>query len=182
MGREASFELDCSDFSGSVTDFIKLLSSLGWSYYDDDNHAEYLPVGDRDSFDWQLGEITESGLYAIFDRKLRREETVGLVLYYRDTGHGITLLAADTSEILLIPNINRKTLDGDEDSVTDVNWYSEKIFQKLLWYDCGMVGFKFEEQSDSETEDEEESGIAELYEEPEKSEEKEEAEENEISD
>ncbi len=156
MGREASFELNCSDFSGSVTDFIKLLNSLSWSYYDDDNHAEYLPVGDSDSFDWQMDEITESGLYAIFDRKLQRGETVGLVLYYRDTGHGITLLAADTSEISIIPNINRKTWDGDEDSVTDVNWYAETIFQKLLWYDCGMKSFRFEESDDNDDEDNEE--------------------------
>ena len=131
MGREASFEMNCSDFSGSVTDFIKLLNSLGWSYYDEDNHAEYLPEGDRGSFDWQMEEITESALYAIFDRKLRQGETVGLVMYYRHTDHGITLLASDTSEISIIPNINRKTLDDDEDSITDVNWYAERIFQKL---------------------------------------------------
>lgn len=146
MGREASFELDCSEFSGSVTDFIKLLHSIGWSYYDGDYHAEYLPVGDSDSFDWQMEEITESSLYGVFDRKLQREETVGLVMYYRDTEYGITLLASDTSEIILIPNINRRTLtEGDEDSVTDVNWYAERILQKLLWYDCGLVGFRFEE-------------------------------------
>lgn len=155
MGREASFEMNCSGFSGSVTDLIKLLNSLGWSYYDDDNHAEYLPVGDRDSFDWQMDEITESGLYAIFDRKLQRGETVGLVMYYRHTARGITLLASDTGEIHIIPNINRKTItDDDEDSVTDVNWYAERIFQKLLWYDCGMTDFRFEEFAGSEDSDE----------------------------
>ncbi len=106
MGREASFELNCSDFSGSVTDFIKILNSLGWSYYD------------------------------------------SLVLYYRDTEHGVTLLAADISEILIIPNINRKTLDDDHDSMTDVSWYAERLFQKLLWYDCGMTNFQFEEYED----------------------------------
>ena len=148
MGREASFELNCSDFSGSVTDFIKILNSLGWSYYDSDNHAEYLPLGDRDSFDWEIGEMTESGLYALFDRKLQAGETVGLVLYYRDTEHGVTLLAADISEILIIPNINRKTLDDDHDSMTDVSWYAERLFQKLLWYDCGMTNFQFEEYED----------------------------------
>lgn len=153
MGREAGFELNCSGFSGSVTDFIKLLNSLGWSYYDEEDRAEYLPVGDTDSFDWQMGEITESALYAIFDRKQQRGETVGLVLYYRDTENGITLLAEDTSEIIIIPNICRKTLDDDDDSLTDVNWYSERIFQKLLWYDCGMVNLKFEESMENKTND-----------------------------
>ena len=164
MGREASFEMNCSDFAGSMTDLIKMMNSLGWSYYDDDNHAEYLPVGDRNSFDWQMGEITESALYAIFDRKLQRGETVGLVMYYRNTEHGITLLASDTSEIHIIPNINRKTLDDDEDSITDVNWYVERIFQKLLWYDCGLTDFRFEEfggaeepEESEETEDFEDS-------------------------
>lgn len=151
MGREASFELNCSAFPGSLLDFIKLLGSLGWSIYDDAHHAEYLPVGDRDAFDWQMDEITESGLYSILERKLQRGETVGLVLYYRDTGHGVTLLAADTSEILIIPNINRKTLvDDDEDSMTDVSWYSERLLQKLLWYNCGMTGFRYEEIEDGE--------------------------------
>ena len=145
MGREASFALNCSGFSGSVTDFIRLLTSLGWSCYDGDNHAEYLPVGDKDSFDWQMGEITESGLYAIFDQKWQAGETVGVVLYYRDTEYGVTLLSADVSEILIIPNINRRTLDDDEDSMTDVNWYAERLFQKLLWYNCGMTDFQFEE-------------------------------------
>ena len=145
MGREASFELNCSGFSGSVTDFIRLLTSLGWFCYDGDNHAEYLPVGDKDSFDWQMGEITESGLYAIFDQKWQAGETVGVVLYYRDTEYGVTLLSADVSEILIIPNINRRTLDDDEDSMTDVNWYAERLFQKLLWYNCGMTDFQFEE-------------------------------------
>lgn len=154
MSRDASFELNCPEFSGSVTDFIKLLHSLGWSYYDGDNRAEYLPFGDGDNFDWQIDEITDSALYSVFDRKLQNDETIGLVLYYRDTEHGITLLASDTDKIILIPNINRKTLtDGDEDSVTDVNWYSERIMQKLLWYDCGLTGFRFEESMENETDD-----------------------------
>ena len=146
MGRDASFELNCSEFSGSVTDFIKLLNSLGWSYYDGDRHAEYLPVGDSDSFDWQMDDSTESVLFSVFDRKLQQEETVGLVMYYRDTEYGITLLASDTSEIIIIPNINRRTLtEDDEDSLTDVNWYAERIIQKLLWCNCGLVSYKFEE-------------------------------------
>ena len=150
MGREASFELNCSRFSDNLLDIIKLLNSFGWTYYDEDEHAEYLPVGDRDSFDWQMGEITEGDLYAIIDRKQQRGETVGLVMYYRDTEYGITLLAADTSEISIMPNINRKTLDEDDDteSVTDVSWYAERIIQKLIWYNCDVDSFKFEEYTD----------------------------------
>ena len=150
MGREASFELNCSRFSDNLLDIIKLLNSFGWTYYDEDEHAEYLPVGDSDSFDWQMGEITEGDLYAIIDRKQQRGETVGLVMYYRDTEYGITLLAADTSEISIMPNINRKTLDEDDDtdSVTDVSWYAERIIQKLIWYNCDVDSFKFEEYTD----------------------------------
>ncbi len=150
MGREASFELNCSRFSDNLLDIIKLLNSFGWTYYDEDEHAEYLPVGDRDSFDWQMGEITEGDLYAIIDRKQQRGETVGLVMYYRDTEYGITLLAANTSEISIMPNINRKTLDEDDDtdSVTDVSWYAERIIQKLIWYNCDVDSFKFEEYTD----------------------------------
>lgn len=150
MGREASFELNCSRFSDNVLDIIKLLNSFGWTYYDEDENAEYLPVGDRDSFDWQMGEITEGDLYAIIDRKQQRGETVGLVMYYRDTESGITLLAADTSEISIMPNINRKTLDEDDDtdSVTDISWYAERIIQKLIWYNCDVDSFKFEEYTD----------------------------------
>lgn len=189
MGREAGFELNCSGLSGSVTELIKLLNSLGWSYYDGDNHAEYLPVGDNENFEWQIGEITESALYAIFDRKLQRGETVGLVMYYRDTEYGITLLASDTSEINIIPNINRRTLiEGDEDSVTDVNWYAERIIQKLLWYDCGLTGFRFEEAEDpdedgeSEMEDPGEADEDETEEPEENEEENEESVENKTND
>ena len=104
------------------------------------------------------------------------------MLYYRGTGHGITLLAADTSEIILIPNINRKTLDDDEESLTDVNWYSEKLIQKLLWYDCGLVSFRFEEQADSEADDREEPEEAEVHEQSGQLDEKKETEENETND
>ncbi len=146
MGREASFELNCSDYSDNVLDIIRLLNSFGWTYYDEDGHAEYLPVGDNDDFDWQFGEISESDLYSLAERKQQRGETVGLVMYYRDTEYGITLLAASTSEILIMPNINRKTLiEDDECSVTDVSWYAERIIQKLMWYNCDVQSFQFEE-------------------------------------
>jgi hypothetical protein len=149
MGREASFELNCSRFSDNILDIIKLLNSFGWTYYDEDHHAEYLPLGDRDNFDWQMGEMTEGDLYAIIDLKQQRCETVGLVMYYRDTDYGITLLAAGTDDISIIPNINRKTLDEDDrDSVTDVSWYAERIIQKLIWYNCEVDSFQFEEYTD----------------------------------
>lgn len=149
MGREASFELNCSSYSDNVLDIIQLLGSFGWTYYDEDEHAEYLPVGDRDNYDWQIGEIPEGELYGIMQHKLERGEAVGLVMYYRDTDRGITLLASDTSEILIMPNINRKTLvEDDSYSVTDVSWYAERIIQKLLWYNCKVDSFHFEEYTD----------------------------------
>ncbi len=149
MGREASFELDCSRYSDNVLDIITLLNSFGWTYYNEEDNAEYLPLGDRDSFDWQIEEISESDLYALIERKRQRKELVGLVLYYRDTEYGITLLADSTSQILIMPNINRKTLiEDDSESITDVSWYIERIIQKLIWYNCGVDAFKFEEYTD----------------------------------
>ena len=92
---------------------------------------------------------SESDLYALIERKRQRKELVGLVLYYRDTEYGITLLADSTSQILIMPNINRKTLiEDDSESITDVSWYIERIIQKLIWYNCGVDAFKFEEYTD----------------------------------
>ncbi len=154
MAREASFELNCPEYTGSVADIVKLLNSFGWSYYDEDGRAEYLPVGDCGSFDWQMAEMTETQLFEIFDCLCQRGETIGIVMYYRDTEHGITLLSSDTGSIIIIPNICRRTLNDDDDnSITDVSWYAERIVQKLIWYGCKVSGFRFEEFEGQENEE-----------------------------
>lgn len=151
MEREAGFLLDCSDYSENVLDVIQLLNSVGWTYYDEDGSAEYLPPGDRDSYDWQIAEPDEGVLCSIISRKCERGEMVGLVMYYRDTGHGVTLLAQNTGEVHIIPNISRVTLDGDDpDSLTDVSWYVARIVMKLMWQGCAVNGYSFEELSASE--------------------------------
>ena len=52
MAREALLELNCSRYSEKIIDIINLLCKVGWAYVSDDEKVEYLPIGDKDDFDW----------------------------------------------------------------------------------------------------------------------------------
>lgn len=145
MGRDASFELNCSRFSDRILEIVKLLIVSGWTFLDEDDQVEYLPLGDSGDYQWQIDAIAEGRLYELIERKQDRAEMVGLVMYYRDTDVGITLLAESTEAVIIMPNINRRTLDDNDDSLTDMSWYAERIILKLMWRGCRVDSVKFEE-------------------------------------
>ena len=107
---EALMTLDCSDYSESIADVLKIFQQIGWYIYNPQGKVEYLPIGDDDEYDWQCDEISESELYDIISKKIAGKEQIGINLFYYGGTEGISLIANNTSQILLSITINRKTI------------------------------------------------------------------------
>lgn len=148
MAREAMLEINCNRYSERIIDVIKLFKECGWKYYNDEKRIEYLALGDIDDFDWQEKFLTENELEELIDHKQDQFEQIGLNLYYEHSDEGLTLLAKDTKAIIIILNINRKTITNERESITDVGWYLNNIIQRFWERECPIDYIKFEEYTD----------------------------------
>ena len=137
--------LDCSNYSESIADVLKIFQQIGWYIYNPQGKVEQLPIGDDDEYDWQCDEISESELYDIISKKIAGIEQIGINLFYYGGTEGISLIANNTSQILLSITINRKTIKG---KYTDMSWYLENIIYKLLKIDVRLLSYKIEEYED----------------------------------
>lgn len=81
---------------------------FGYKYYA--LILRYLPIGDDDEYDWQCDEISERELYDIISKKIASKEQIGINLFYSNGTEGISLMAYNTSRIILSITINRKTI------------------------------------------------------------------------
>ena len=142
---EALMTLDCSYYSESIADVLKIFQQIGWYIYNPQGKVEYLPIGDDDKYDWQCDEISERELYNIVSKKTARKEQIGVNLFYCNGTEGISLLAYNTSQILLSIAINRKTIKG---RYTDMSWYLENIIYRLLNIEVRLLSYKIEEYED----------------------------------
>ena len=142
---EALMTLDCSAYSESIADILRIFQQIGWHIRNPQGKVEYLPIGDDDEYDWQCDEISESELYDIISKKIAGKEQIGINLFYYGGTEGISLIANNTSQILLSITINRKTIKG---KYTDMSWYLENIIYKLLKIDVRLLSYKIEEYED----------------------------------
>ena len=69
----------------------------------------------------------------------------GINLFYCNGAEGISLMACDTSQIILSITINRKTVKG---KYTDMAWYLQNIIYKFLDIDVRLLSYKIEEYED----------------------------------
>ncbi len=148
MAREAMLEINCGRYSKKIMDVIDLLNKIGWKYFNYNNEVEYLPLGDSDDYNWQKELLSKKELQDLISKKQDNLEVVGLNLYYKNTGEGMTFLAKNTEEVVIGLDINRKTIGNNRESITDVGWYIENIIQKLIEEKCPIDFFRFEEYTD----------------------------------
>ena len=104
-----------------------------------------MPIGDDDEYDWQCDEKSESELYDIISKKIALKEQIGINLFYCNGTEGISLLAYNTSQIILSITINRKTIKG---KYTDMAWYLQNIVYKFLDIGVRLLSYKLEEYGD----------------------------------
>ncbi len=148
MAREATLEINCGRYSKRIVDLVELFNRIGWEYFNHNNEVEYLPLGDNGDYDWQKDSLLKIELQDLINKKQDNLEVVGLNLYYKNTGEGITFLARNTEEIVIDLDINRRTLEFNRESITDVGWYIENIIQSLIEQKCPIDFFRFEEYVD----------------------------------
>lgn len=142
---EALMTLDCSNYSESIVDVLKIFQQIGWYIYNPQGKVEYLPIGDDDEYDWQCKEISENELYDVISEKIAKKEQIGINLFYSKSTEGVSLMAYNTSQIMLSITINRKTIKG---KYTDIAWYLENIIYKFLNIDVRLLSYKIEEYED----------------------------------
>ena len=142
---EALMTLDCSAYSENIADILMIFQQIGWHIHNPQGKVEYLPIGDGDKYDWQCDEISESELYDVISKKMEGKEQIGVNLFYCNGTEGISLMAANTSQIILSITINRKTVKG---KYTDMSWYLENIIYKFLSSDVRLLSYKIEEYED----------------------------------
>ena len=130
MAREAILEINCSRYSERIIDVINLFNEVRWKYYDAEKNIEYLPLGDNDDFDWQKKFLSENELQELINDKQDTFELVALNLYYENSEEGLTLLAKNTKKIAIDLNINRRTVENNRESITDIGWWFDNIIQK----------------------------------------------------
>jgi len=121
---------------------IKLISSLiakGWRITNR-GRVHFLPLGDKDDYDWKEQEIPEAQLYDMIRQKESCKEKVGISIYWMNTDTGMDVLFLSERSIAFSLTINRRVLF---DRITDVNWYLERILPGLMGVDIVLEGFEF---------------------------------------
>ena len=148
MKNISLIKFDYSRYSERIIDVINLFNELGWKYYNGEKNIEYLPLGDDDDFDWQKKFLSEKELKELINNKQDKYERIGLNLYYENSEEGLTLLTKNTKEIVINLNINRRTIENNRESITDIGWYFNNIIQKFKERECPVDYIKFEEYVD----------------------------------
>lgn len=92
MAREALLQMNCSRFSEKIIDIIDLLFKIGWKYFSNDGMVEYLPIGDIDDYNWEKNALSDIEVHELVNMKQNQNEKVGIILYYKQSNIGITLL------------------------------------------------------------------------------------------
>ncbi len=111
---------------GHLEQILRALRGAGWGHHD--GLTEFLPLHDDGMYNWQKAALSQEALSAILCEKQRLHETIGMILYYKNTETGIMLLTRDADEIQFGLDIGRRMI---ADGMTDVSWYLEHVVLPL---------------------------------------------------
>ena len=137
------------------TEILEILINNGWKAIYPSGYVLYLPVGDKDMFDWQEEKINIPSLMKIVKKKEKTNELIGIGLIWQDSEIGGNVLLRhekDMSEKKIYTSMSfslggeRKMLmneDGFE--ITDVNWYLQRLLPALNQEGFTVEFFKYQE-------------------------------------
>ena len=111
---------------------LKTLMNAGWTL-NDQGKISYLPLGDKDDFDWHIQEnLSFEELKGILTAKEKAKEAIGVIVTWQDTGIGGTVMFRLDNNLSFGLDINRKEiLLQNNYAVTDFQWYLEKLLPPL---------------------------------------------------
>ena len=130
MSTQVSLSIKLSRRGNNVLSSVQIIQILvnnGWNLTNN-GKTLYLPLGDKDDFNWQEEFLTTIDFFDLVKRKEQSNEIIGVGLYWDGTEIGGTLLLHQDHNISFSVSINRKILFGN---ITDVNWYLERILPCL---------------------------------------------------
>ena len=99
----------------------------GWTI-NDHGKMGFLPIHDNDMYNWQWEAINIDTLMEILREKEKFKEPLGVLITWKDSNIGGSLITYSMDEICLFITINRQVIQLREGlSMTDANWYLERI-------------------------------------------------------
>lgn len=124
---------------------IKDLISGGWNIINH-NSISYLPIGDNGDYDWQENDITLYDFLNIVRTKEENSEAIGVMAMWKDSEIGGSFLIYSNLEITFSICINRKKIKlGNNEEMTDINWYIERLIILLKSKNYIVESFSYEE-------------------------------------
>ncbi|MFC1894870.1 hypothetical protein ACFLYH_02880 [Candidatus Dependentiae bacterium] len=137
MSVSASIDIILSEYGKDnqyAIEIIKVLMEFGW-VLSHDGYVGYLPLGDKDDFDWQEKEISIERLTGILKSKQDAGEIVGITMSWKDTEIGGDFLFWPKDNLHTFSmnmDGNRRIIKLDSDyEVTDFQWYLPKLLLPL---------------------------------------------------
>jgi hypothetical protein len=132
MSHAAGIHIALSTRVKNTVELLEIWLNNGWSF-NDHNHISYLPLGDKDEFNWQHAMLASwPDIAEILKKKDESHELIGLVMTWKETAIGGEFLVFPDGKRLSINwNVNRRTLKYCM-NFTDHSWYISRILPPLL--------------------------------------------------
>ena len=111
---------------------IDNLMANGWQL-NDQGKISYLPLGDKDNYDWQIQQdIDYLDLLKIVKNKELNNEPVGIIMSWKNTTIGISIIIRKEGTLSIDLNINRQDFAlNDHYKITDFQWYLKRLLPCL---------------------------------------------------
>ena len=118
--------------------------SNGWNI-DDHGAISYIPLGSNDVSQWYRSKLDKhEQILKILEEKEKKGELIGLVIMWKESGIGCSLLFHEVGKLTFGLNVNRKFFQKNE-RLTDVNWYIKRLIPPLVSVGSKVVSIKWEE-------------------------------------
>ena len=126
MSKDLSIYVKFQKELPSVWHLICCFEKIGWNCYDKEGNISFFDSASGEDYDWKCIHFGESAREQLIQSSCNKNGVIGVILYYMDTGIGVSMLVSSLEEIQLICNINRVTVPNNS-AITDFAWYFNKI-------------------------------------------------------
>ena len=148
MSLDISINIKLARKGDKKIDTVTLLKNLisgGWNIVNN-NSISYLPIGDDGDYDWQEDEMTIDDFFNIVRIKEENSEVIGVMIRWKDSEIGGSFLIYSNLEMTFSICINRKKIKlGNNEEITDINWYIERLIILLKSKNYIVESFSYEE-------------------------------------